>query len=382
MLVELHLIQNFAPANLNRDDTNSPKECEFGGRRRARISSQCQKRAIRLALGDTGGLDADALGTRTRLLRNAVRDRLADRGMEPERAEAVANAGVEATRLKFADAKQPAETQYLVFLANRDIERLTELCAEHAETLAAPAARGRKEGLPKEVAKAFEGVFAGRSAVDVGLFGRMLADLPKENVDAASQVAHAISTHALDAEFDFYTAVDDLKTREEDAGAGMLGTIEFNSSCFYRYLNLDLDQLTANLGGDADTARAGLAAFLLSAVTALPTGKQNSFAAHNLPSLVLAVVRDDAPRQLANAFVRPVAPRRDDDLVGASIGALSDYWGRLNAMYGDDGLRAAPVLADPAYDGQLGGLAAHTVPNLRALCDAVLAAIAATEAGR
>lgn len=381
MLVELHLIQNFAPANLNRDDTNSPKECEFGGRRRARISSQCQKRAIRLALGEAGRLDADALGTRTRLLRNAVRDRLADLGLDREQAEAVANAGVEATKLKFANAKEPDETQYLVFLANRDIDRLTELCVDHAETLAAPAARGRKDGLPKEVAKAFENVFAGRAAVDVGLFGRMLADLPKENVDAASQVAHAISTHALDAEFDFYTAVDDLKTREEDAGAGMLGTIEFNSSCFYRYLNLDLGQLTTNLGGDADLARAGLAAFLLSAVTALPTGKQNSFAAHNLPSLVLAVVRDDAPRQLANAFVKPVVPRREDDRVGASIEALSGYWGRLNAMYGDDGLRRVAVLSDSAYDNQLGDLDAHTVPNLRALCDAVLAA-ASPEAGR
>ncbi len=144
-------------------------------------------------------------------------------------------------------------------------------------------------------------------------------------------------------EMDYYTAVDDLKP-DDTAGADMIGTVEFNSSCFYRYANLDVDQLVKNLDDDARTARnAPLRAFLAAFVHAIPTGKQNTFAAHNSPSLVFAVVRDGQPVSLANAFVKPVTPRGEESLIEKSIAALDDYYGRLVKMYGDGGLKKSAV---------------------------------------
>src|SRR5690606_30773078 len=158
----------------------------------------------------------------------------------------------------------------------------------------------------------------GGRAVDLALFGRMLADLPDRNVDAACQVAHAISTHRVSAEFDYYTAVDDLKP-DDTSGADMIGTVEFNSACYYRYANIDLRQLVKNLKGeaeevDAELAEAAVRAFLIASRDAIPTGKQNSFAARNAPSFFLAVVRDRGAWSLANAFVAPVNGQQEGGL--------------------------------------------------------------------
>ena len=172
----------------------------------------------------------------------------------------------------------------------------------------------------------------------------MLADLPGKNVDAAAQVAHAISTNKVEMEFDFYTAVDDLQESEE-SGAGMMGTVEFNSSCFYRYANIDTDQLVENLGGDRELAEQSIAAFVRSSVLAIPTGKQNSMAAQNQPSFVLAVVRDSGLWSLANAFVKPVWPKRDDDLITASISRLDSFWQQMAENYGESGISNKAVLA-------------------------------------
>src|SRR5205823_13620574 len=153
-----------------------------------------------------------------------------------------------------------------------------------------------------------------------------------KNVDAACQVAHAISTNMIHSmEMDYYTAVDDINN--DNPGADMIGTVEFNSACFYRYATLDVAELVGGyrdekktrpfgLQGDAELARTTAAAFLTAFVHAVPTGKQNSFAAHNPPSLVFAVVRDGQPVSLANAFVKPIAPREGESLIEKSIQAL------------------------------------------------------------
>jgi len=134
----------------------------------------------------------------------------------------------------------------------------------------------------------------------------------------------------------------------------MIGTVEFNSACFYRYATLDVTELVGGfrdekktrpfgLQGDAELAKTTVEAFLKSFVHAIPTGKQNSFAAHNKPSLVFAVVRDGSPVSLANAFVKPVTPRGDESLVEQSIEALDGYYGRLVGMYGDGGRKTSAV---------------------------------------
>ncbi len=340
--IEVHLIQNVAPANLNRDDTGSPKDAIFGGYRRARLSSQSQKRAVRLAFRDL--LPEEDRAVRTRKLLDRLADSLTRAGKTPDEATAVARVALEGLGLGF----KGTESEYLLFLGNREVEKIAETILGHWEalaTLARSGEEGRGKGkvkLPDPVKKAFEALFDGGKAVDLALFGRMLADRAEWNVDAAAQVAHAISTHKVEREFDFYTAVDDLNPKEE-TGAGMMGDVEFYSATFYRYAQVDLAKLAENLQGDADLAARGVEAFLRAFVSTLPSGKQNSFAAHNPPDLVQISLSEGAPRNLANAFAKPVWPGREMDLIATSVKALDEYAGKLNKAYGDPA-RVAVVL--------------------------------------
>jgi CRISPR system Cascade subunit CasC len=181
-------------------------------------------------------------------------------------------------------------------------------------------------------------------------------------------------------EMDFYTAVDDLKTREEDIGAGMLGTVDFNSSCFYRYANIHFDQLVSNLQGDADLARQTVQAFVRAYVEAIPSGKQNSMAAHNPPSLVFAVVRERGLWSLANAFVQPVWPSGKSSLVQRSIEELDRYWGKLTRVYGSDTIRAAAVCR--TEDVELDSLKEHTVNTLADVVKKVMTGLKAAPGGK
>src|SRR3972149_6567514 len=226
MFVELHILQNFAPSNLNRDDTGSPKDCEFGGYRRARISSQAFKRAIRDTFERESLLPHGNLAKRTRLLVEEVANRLESRGKPKDQSITVVSKALAGMGLKVSDDNK---TQYLLFLGEAEIANLTQACLAHWDALADIAApeepatpsRGRrarqaeKETVPPEVQATLRPILDGKRAADVALFGRMLADLPDKNRDAASQVAHAISTNKVSMEFDFYTAVDDLSPKEE-----------------------------------------------------------------------------------------------------------------------------------------------------------------------
>jgi CRISPR system Cascade subunit CasC len=336
MFIELHLLQNFAPSNLNRDDTGSPKECDFGGHRRARISSQCFKRTVRMRFPDL--LPGAELAKRTRrVVLDLIVPALEQRGHPSEAARLVAEKAFASLSLKL-DKK--SQTQYLLFMAESEIDALVEACHQHFDALAKdsgkPGKQSKKEaqaGVPDEVRARVEAIIDGGKAADLALFGRMLADLPHKNIDAAAQVAHAISTHRVSPEFDYYTAVDDLNPKEE-TGAGMIGTVEYNSACFYRYSNVDLGQLSANLKGDSALARRTVEAFLRASIEAIPSGKQNSSAAHNPPAFVMTVVRGSGLWSLANAFLNPVRPGDGADLMQKSIDQLDTQWNGLARMYG------------------------------------------------
>ncbi|MGI8405311.1 MAG: type I-E CRISPR-associated protein Cas7/Cse4/CasC [Thermomicrobiales bacterium] len=364
MILELHVLQNIAPANLNRDDTGSPKDAIFGGYRRARVSSQAWKRAIRNSFDQDCLLPKDQLAIRTKRAVDGIATRLVKQGNPEDTAIRVAVSLLEGLGLKTEPDKAGEElTQYLLYLGTAELNHLAELADQHWDLLAAAVektkgATGRskkdaKADVPEEVKKATLAILDGGKAADLALFGRMLADLPGKNIDGAAQVAHAISTHAVEFEFDFYTAVDDLNT-EEETGAGMMGTVEYNSATFYRYTNVDISQLSKNLNGDQELIDSTIRAYAEAFLTALPTGKQNSFAAQNPPSFAVAIVRDKGRWSLANAFVEPVATRKGD-LVGTSIASLTDYWGRLSGMYGEGGIHATPVLVDPAYQAAATG---------------------------
>lgn len=357
MFIEIHILQNFAPSCLNRDDTNSPKECTFGGFRRARISSQCLKRAARTHKAFSSTV-ASGTGKRTKRVASEIADRLVALGhAEPdsrlvsEAALVVAGFKVEA-ETKDPDgadlAEQSGQTSVLLYVGDTELDALAKLCSDHFDALREAidpkslpkegakkrSLKVREKDLPKECTQALKSPPQATQAADIGLFGRMVAENRHMGIDAACQVAHALSTHAVEAELDFFTAVDDLNPKE-DTGAGMMGIVEFNSACFYRYSLVDFEQLVANLGGDRSLARAATLGYLKATVESIPTGKQNSMAAHNPPEYVRVVLRSEgAPRSLANAFLQPIAPRQGS-LMKASVEALRGYSEKLDRMYGD-----------------------------------------------
>jgi CRISPR system Cascade subunit CasC len=373
MFVELHMIQNFAPANLNRDDTNNPKDCEFGGVRRARISSQCLKRAIRTTpvFAQTTQVD---VGTRTKWLVRLLRDQLVQAGKSEEEANTILAAFVPKYASKLD--KDGEKTSVLLYLSPAEIDRVAQTLLDNWENLSDEKARENAiNQLVKTLVKEHKGQ---TSAPDIALFGRMLAEKPELGLEAACQVAHAISTHRVTMEMDFYTAVDDLNP-EDTAGAGMMGFTGFDSACFYRYARIDWDQLLENLNGDASLARRSVEGFLRAAVAAVPSGKQNSFAANNPPDLLLAVVRRDGMGwSLANAFERPVRPRSEEGLVAPSVAALDTYWDRLCQVYGTDTLVRTAALALDA-NLPLQSLQEAQVENLEAWIGAVTQVLPAGE---
>lgn len=373
MFIELHMIQNFAPSNLNRDDTNNPKDCEFGGHRRARISSQSLKRAIRCEPIFATTTQAE-VGQRSKWMTRPIKKLLIDAGKDETDATTVAVAFVTDYAAK-SDKKNPEKSSVLLYFSQEEIQKIVEgLLADWDTTVAAAAAGKSLPDLIKTISKETE---KRTSAPDIALFGRMLAEKPELNIDAACQVAHAISTHRINMEMDFYTAVDDLQTSEQDegAGAGMMGFTSFNSACFYRYARLDWKQLLANLGGDVSLARRTIEGFLRAAIDAIPTGKQNSFAAQNPTSLAVVTVREDGKSwNLANAFENPVRPKRDTGLIEPSIHALDAFWGNLTRARDDASLTVVAAFTDQ-YPHALDHLKPYYQPNLSGWINVVNAAL-------
>lgn len=381
-LIEIHVLQNFVPSNLNRDDTGAPKDAWFGGSRRARVSSQCLKRAVRQhfkGLIENGALDSDDLAQRTKRILERITKSLVAKGRSEAEVDEKTRQALAAMELSI---KEDGKSEYLVFLGEREISSIADIIHEKWESISVPnasplegkkAAKAKKQaaqGADPELKKALDKVFNGGKAVDVALFGRMLADMPEKNQHAACQVAHAISTHAVEREFDFYTAVDDLKP-EDTAGADMMGTVEFNSACFYRYAVVDWEKLVNNLQKDTDLAAKGLRAFLEGFVVAEPTGKQNTFAAHNQPEFVaVSVRRNTAPSNFANAFETALRVRKDESLTKVSAETLVEKAKKLRAVYGGDGQTFVLNLTEIKLDGF-----GTPVSTLKALLEHSLAAV-------
>lgn len=353
--IDYHILQTVPPSNLNRDDTGSPKTAVYGGVRRSRVSSQAWKRAIRRDF--TSHLNRDQLGVRTKRALELLTARIETLvpEVDPATAAAMATATLKKTgfnlkpkrNAKESDAEQ---TEYLVFFSNQQLDRLAALAVEAGE--AGPDARAAKAA------------FDEKHSIDVALFGRMVANDADMNVDAACQVAHAISTHAVTTEFDYYTAVDDEAPGDE-TGAGMIGTIEFNSATLYRYATINVPSLQANLGDSEATARA-VEAFTRSFISSMPTGKQNTFANGTLPDAVVVMVRDGRPVNLVGAFEDAVTG--DGGHVVASCRALASYAKDVEESFG--GTPAASwVVGVGARSEALSELGEKT--TLDALVDAV-----------
>jgi CRISPR system Cascade subunit CasC len=391
MLIEIHLLQNHAPSNLNRDDTGSPKECVFGGVRRARISSQCLKRSIR-----RGDIFQEALeghlGTRTRQLPELVKQAFEKDETLAAYAETAAKKATGFGTKKGDERKAETNGKYLtaqtMFLTQADVDAVVaslKAAAKDAKTEKAFAALEAKKLQADAQAKGFRPV-----SVDVALFGRMVTSEAFRDVEASCQVAHALSTHRVEQEFDYFTAVDDLQgisegEGEEDSGADMIGDVEFNSACYYKYFSVDVDGLVDNLVGrnlrrdisEAEEAEArdlacrAVAALIEGAAMTTPTGKQNTFAAHQLPAAILVEVRPvKTPVSYTNAFVEPVRAfsKTDGDLVSGSLSAFAQH---VDALTRGFNLRStARYVLAPLHSGYaIKGV--ETVPDLTTLLERI-----------
>jgi CRISPR system Cascade subunit CasC len=331
-MIEIHVLQNYAPSNLNRDDTGSVKDCVFGGYPRARISSQAIKRSIRKSDFFKDELN-DFLGERTKFLPEEIKEILLGKGMHLSEAKTWAEKFTSIGKSEKKDKKGNGEkkgkkenqkeeaifsTAQLMFYGKRELLKIVDWIVSH------------KSGIPdqidpKDIHQALKDIKA--KPVDIALFGRMTTLEAFEDVTAACQVAHALSVNQFSTEFDYFTAVDDLGEKyRDDPGSAHIGETEFTSACFYKYFALDYDAFLKSIGNDAPLAKSAVRAFVRAIVLANPTGKQNSFAAHNTPHMIgIEIKNRKIPVNLANAFINPAAPGGGKSLNDNAAGTLAQF---------------------------------------------------------
>lgn len=328
--IQMHLLTAYPPANLNRDDLGRPKTAIMGGAKRLRVSSQSLKRTWR-----TSALFEEAMGqhrgTRTKRIGLEAEKRLLEKGVKEKDARAWAT---EIAKVFGDVAKGELETSQLVHIGPEEQAAVDTLIDQLADENRAPKDQD------------LDLLRYRPSAVDIALFGRMLAASPAFNVEAACQVAHAITVHAAEVEDDYFTAVDDLNTGDEHRGAAHVGEAGFGAGLFYSYVCIDRRQLIENLGGDEALADEAIAALAEAAVKTSPKGKQSSFGSRAYASYVLAEQGCQQPRSLSAAFLRPVSGQ---DQALEAITRLERQAQAFDTAYGPGADKRFVVVAEPDY---------------------------------
>lgn len=370
MQLEIHILQSFPPANLNRDENGMPKSTVFGGRNRARISSQCQKRAARLFYHQYSDLDENLFAKRskdwtTEIAKHLIKEEEIDR----EQAELVAACTIsvftekkEAKGKKKKDSKKNSTTteektdsektdksDTSLFLGHAEVRSILDFLKTNWQQVVADIS-AKEPALSKLIIDGIKATVETKNKPgDVALFGRMMANLPSGKVDAAVQVAQAISVHALQQEFDFFTAVDELAP-SNSSGADHLGEMGFNGSTYYRFAVVDDRQLVSNLGDNRELTTAVTKAFIDAFIESVPTGHQHQCAHHSRPAYVMLVVRKGQPISLVDAFEKPIRSSGGKSLLENAVFSLDNHWKDMAKMYGDKsifvGLATVDRLAD------------------------------------
>ena len=308
--LDLHVLQTVPPSCINRDDSGSPKTAVYGGVNRARVSSQSWKHAMREMFAQN--FDESELGVRTKKIVRMVAAEVQkiDASVNEEKAMELAEKVINLCGVK----TDKQEAKALFFLSAKQAHNLAELIINNTEAT-------KKEA---------QAVLRKDHSVDIALFGRMVADDPSLNADAAAQVAHSISTHQVENEYDYFTAVDELAP-EDNAGAGMIGMVEFNSATLYRYATIAVHGLYKELGNDKETTVKAVREFIRAFALSMPTGKQNTFANRTAPNALLVTLRLDQPVNMVGAFEKAV--RSENGYVEKSVEALKDYKAKVESTF-------------------------------------------------
>ena len=292
VFIDFHVLQTLPPSCVNRDDMGSPKTAVYGGVVRARVSSQAWKHAMRSEFKSL--FSEENLGSRTLYVVDMVEAELRNLncGLSNDECHKRAVKALEDAGIKLKPDKKTGagKSDALFFMSRKQAKAIAKLAA---------ALDPKDKSAPKKMKEAIKE----NPSVDIALFGRMAARDPTLNYDAAAQVAHAISTHAVQNEYDYFTAVDDLQA-EDNAGAGHLGTVEFNSSTLYRYATVNATELAKTL--DAENVAEAVRKFGQAFVLSMPTGKENTFANRTFPDMVYVTLRTDQPVNLCGAFENPI----------------------------------------------------------------------------
>lgn len=323
IFVEIHAIHSVPPSNLNRDDNGSPKSAFFGGVKRHRVSSQSWKKAIRDHFRDSN--DSANQGYRTKNVGDLLVSKVlaANPELDAEKAKDLAINALKITGIIGSKRATAGETtsDALFLVSDAQLESIAQAITTVSDE--------------KELKKELKNSLASNNSLDLALFGRMVADSKELNVEAACQFAHALSTHEVSNEFDFFTAVDDFSV-EDHAGAGMMGDVEYNSSTLYRFASVNFTALAKQFGSESESAVDGVTRFIDAFVKSVPTGKQNSFAALTLPEAVLVIVREGQTTSYANAFEKPVAASVGG-FSASSVSRLVSYVENNASAYEEDG---------------------------------------------
>lgn len=320
--IQLHILTSYPPSNLNRDDTGRPKTAIVGDCTRLRISSQSLKRAWRKSDIFEAELKGN-MGTRTKEIGVTIYQALLAKSVSEKNARAWSKTIIDCFGKRKSDKNveknEDLHVEQLVHFSPEELTAIDRL----VDQLAASGTEPGKDDLTL--------LRKDHSAVDIAMFGRMLAATPTFNTEAAIQVAHAITVHQAVVDDDYFVAVDDLNTGDVDRGAAHIGELGFGAGVFYLYLCIDLDLLKSNLGNDAELTRRALKALAGAITKVAPTGKQNSFASRAYAGFMLAEKGDQQPRSLAQAFLKPV---KDTDTIGRAIIELVRRRDNFNAIYG------------------------------------------------
>ncbi|MER1712425.1 type I-E CRISPR-associated protein Cas7/Cse4/CasC [Proteus mirabilis] len=313
--IQLHILTSYAPSNLNRDDLGRPKTAIMGGFERLRISSQSLKRHWRTSELFNIALSGN-IGIRTKKFGLQLYDALIEGGVSEKNAKKWVGLIIE----QYGKIKKDSiETEQLVHISHLE----KSLAFDLINLLI----KEQREPTKQEL----ESLKTINTSVDIALFGRMLASAPKYNIEAACQVAHAISVHSTVIEDDYFTAVDDLNNGETDTGSAHIGEAGFAAALFYSYICINKTQLIESLDGNEELANKAIHALTEVAIKVSPTGKQNSFASRAYASYVLAEKGSYQPRSLSVAFLKPID---DEDMENAAINALKFRMENFDKVYG------------------------------------------------
>jgi CRISPR system Cascade subunit CasC len=343
-MIEVHILQSFGPSSLNHGEHGAIKDAIYGGRRRARISSQSIKRSMR---GIFEKHFPNDYARRSRYIPNVLVEKITENGKSRKfrQDEAFLKVTLVLAAAGFVTLKE-GRTEYQLYLGNSEMNDLVKLIKDNWKSINVPndwssaikskSGKDLKALAPKYIEKAIssqiEEILKNGLNPEVLLFGRNLADIPTTNSHATLQVGHAISTHQIAEEFDFFSAVDD-NLPEGEMGSSILEETEFTAACFYKYANLDNKRLLERFGNDKATTRKTIEVFLEAFALCQPKSMQTAFAHPTEIGFAAVFVHDMLPLNMVNAFLEPV-PTSRGNLMDSCIQRFEQHCEKVDGIYG------------------------------------------------